>query len=604
MADIKKLLKRKGGWTGREIGKLIIANYINDLKRQRGEKVPQMFSQGEITSLVNTLSALEDFQQVEVYQSITVGVTDAYNYCVAMEQQFFHGYFLSLYHFDRYQQQGQEVTRLGYQPYIVTQAQYDKMAEQVRSRKAAFTANYSSIFFTILGRILDRHDEDHIPHGILEALEATEKADARKSSYYGTYNEKMGEGYWVYADGAREDQLTEEQLEEYNAASVVTDMDKANEQKTQLAELCYRGADFIRAFIKEQTGEDTEAEDAALEKAANDLLSGIGWHHRNPLAMLIKGAVEKAVGDCVKDPVKKKVSWHPSDEPPQALTYGEVLPVMVDDYFAIEAERDTKALMKLIQKECPSLYGAITEYIEATIPLAAKAKKTVTKDFITRKELEAFGVYGFTDADGSETVNNNSLASLYDEDKTLKGYIIRKQIATAGIAILQNGNTQIDEQGDYSPIFGRLPFLGDFERLSEANQDFLRGRYYKLIVPALKRINATNIAMDIIARAYGITDITPCVTYKIEKLDKHIAAYNKVLLSTYQVFQQVDYDGTKQKVLRYSFPLIDKADFEIQEEKIKQVEKEIKKIGYYNGAAEALRYFDKFIEQLMGVREI
>ena len=61
--QLDKLLKKKG-WTGKEVGQLLIASMLNDIKQQgQGEKTP-LFSQSDFEKMESSLNSDFDYQRI------------------------------------------------------------------------------------------------------------------------------------------------------------------------------------------------------------------------------------------------------------------------------------------------------------------------------------------------------------------------------------------------------------------------------------------------------------------------------------------------------------------------------------------------------------
>ena len=92
--NIKSIIA-KGKWTGAEVGKLLILNYLNDMEQQRkgNTDYEPLFSQAEFNKMVNSLETERQITAYQVYIAIYKYVIDGYNKCQAYEQQFQNGFF-------------------------------------------------------------------------------------------------------------------------------------------------------------------------------------------------------------------------------------------------------------------------------------------------------------------------------------------------------------------------------------------------------------------------------------------------------------------------------------------------------------------------------
>ena len=76
--NINRLLKKKG-WTGEEVGKLLIASMLNDIKQQgQAEKTP-LFSQKDFENMESSLTSDYDYLTYGVYRDLYSSIIDSFN---------------------------------------------------------------------------------------------------------------------------------------------------------------------------------------------------------------------------------------------------------------------------------------------------------------------------------------------------------------------------------------------------------------------------------------------------------------------------------------------------------------------------------------------
>ena len=79
--QLDKLLKKKG-WTGKEVGQLLIASMLNDIKQQgQGEKTP-LFSQADFEKMESSLNSDFDYLSYGVYRELYSSIIDSFNSCL------------------------------------------------------------------------------------------------------------------------------------------------------------------------------------------------------------------------------------------------------------------------------------------------------------------------------------------------------------------------------------------------------------------------------------------------------------------------------------------------------------------------------------------
>jgi len=89
--QIKSLLSKKG-WTGEEVGKLLIASMLNDIKQQgQGENTP-LFSQADFEKMESSLNSDFDYLSYGVYRELYSSIIDSFNRGQGLCQQFYNGF--------------------------------------------------------------------------------------------------------------------------------------------------------------------------------------------------------------------------------------------------------------------------------------------------------------------------------------------------------------------------------------------------------------------------------------------------------------------------------------------------------------------------------
>ena len=89
--QLKNLLKKKG-WTGKEVGQLLIASMLNDIKQQgQGEKTP-LFSQSDFEKMESSLTSDRDYISYGVYRDLYSSIIDSFNRGQGLYQQFYNGF--------------------------------------------------------------------------------------------------------------------------------------------------------------------------------------------------------------------------------------------------------------------------------------------------------------------------------------------------------------------------------------------------------------------------------------------------------------------------------------------------------------------------------
>ena len=94
--SIKSLLSKKG-WTGKEVGKALIASLLNDIRYQ-GQEHELLFTQADFDKMESSLSTDRDYLAYGVYRDIYSSIVDTYNRGQRLYQQLYNGYYRYVMH--------------------------------------------------------------------------------------------------------------------------------------------------------------------------------------------------------------------------------------------------------------------------------------------------------------------------------------------------------------------------------------------------------------------------------------------------------------------------------------------------------------------------
>ena len=612
--QLDKLLKKKG-WTGKEVGQLLIASMLNDIKQLgQGEKTP-LFSQADFEKMESSLNSDFDYLSYGVYRELYSSIIDSYNRGQGLCQQFYNG-FSRLFSVLREVQIADNVQK-AYDdtPLIMTESQYKRLeAEAVQTLKGHKESYYSLLFY-ILEKSLDAGDE--APEPIRTAIEATKKIPAEKITFSRSYNEQMGEGYYSLPDGRRSDQMTSEEwqkaLEEEflrthkltingEPASTEETIREYNiDRLTKSYELFFKGAKAIREFVLERTGKELDGTDEEIEKALNDIINNIddtidyvGEARYNPNAEKIAEALGFST----------PTEWHTYEELPEGLTAYDLLYLITES--SRYGETDKKKHLKAFKTEYKELYTALNAYIEENVPKARGLKPNqLYKDIVSWGELADAGIIGYSSliqpddrkivqiwTEGEDTTENKS--------KRLRAWL-------RGIAILRNpASYQTDENGDYIEKKSPLPFFlslytleGDRDKIAEINSYI-----DNLIYPALSYLYAFNSLMGIIGKVYDLPELEEVARYDTRLFESKMSGYNGMLYFFYHdVYGNEEEKQRKRAIIKEIFRPLEADTLKPSQEAIEEVTAELTKLGFSSDARKKLRYLNAFIDRLMNSRE-
>jgi len=605
--QLDKLLKKKG-WTGKEVGQLLIASLLNDIKQLgQGEKTP-LFSQADFEKMESSLNSDFDYLSYGVYRELYSSIIDSFNRGQGLCQQFYNG-FSRLYLMLREVQIADKAQK-AYDdtPLIMTESQYKRLeAEAVQTLKGRKESYYSLLFY-ILEKSLDAGDE--APEPIRTAIEATKEIPAEKITFSRSYNEQMGEGYHSLPDGRRSDQMTSEEwqkaLEEecLRTHKLTINGEPASTEETireynidrliKSYELFFKGAKAIREFVLERTGKELDGTDEEIEEALDGIIDYVGKARYNPNAEKI----EEALG------FSTPAEWHTYEELPEGLTAYDLLHLIAES--SSYEETDEKKHLKAFKTEYKELYTALNAYIEENVPKARGLKPNqLYKDIVSWGELADAGIIGYSSLIQPD---DREIVQIWTEgEDTTENKSKRLRAGRRGIAILRNpASYQTDENGDYIEKKSPLPFFlslytleGDGDKIAEINSHI-----DNLIYPALSYLYAFNSLMGIIGKVYDLPELEEVARFDTRIFESHMSGYNGMLYLFYHnVYGNEEEKQRKRAIIKEIFRPLEADTLKPSQEAIEEVTAELTKLGFSSDARKKLRYLDAFIERLMNSRE-
>lgn len=610
--QLDKLLKKKG-WTGKEVGQLLIASMLNDIKQLgQGEKTP-LFSQADFEKMESSLNSDFDYLSYGVYRELYSSIIDSYNKGQGLCQQFYNG-FSRLFTVLREVQTADNVQK-AYDdtPLIMTESQYKRLEAEAVQTLRGRKESYYSLLFHILEKSLDAGDE--APEPIRTAIEATKKTPAEKITFSRSYNEQMGEGYYSLPDGRRSDQMTSEEwqkaLEEeiLRTHKLTINGEPASTEETireynrdrliKSYELFFKGAKAIREFVLERTGKELDGTDEEIEEALNDIILNdtidyVGKARYNPNAEKIAEALGFST----------PTEWHTYEELPEGLTAYDLLYLITES--SRYGETDKKKHLKAFKTEYKELYTALNAYIEENVPKARGLKPNqLYKDIVSWGELADAGIIGYSSLIQPD---DREIVQIWTEgEDTTENKSKRLRAGLRGIAILRNpASYQTDENGDYIEKKSPLRFFlslytleGDGDKIAEINSYI-----DNLIYPALSYLYAFNSLMGIIGKVYDLPELEEVTRFDTRLFESKMSGYNGMLYLFYHnVYGNEEEKQRKRAIIKEIFRPLEADTLKPSQEAIEEVTAELTKLGFSSDARKKLKYLDAFIERLMNSRE-
>lgn len=595
--QLKNLLKKKG-WTGEEVGKLLIASMLNDIKQQGQQNKEPLFSQSDFEQMESSLTSDRDYLTYGVYRDLYSSIIDSFNRGQGLYQQFFNGFSRLFAEFREVENADNAQKSIDNTPLIMTESQYKRLEAEAVKTLSGYKDSFCALMFHCLDNFLEA-DEAYIKEeapAIWEALEATKKIPATGNRFLPLYNETYGEGYYSLPDGRRSDQMTGEEWQKTLELTINGDPATADQNRLiKSYELYFKGAKAIRAELLERTGKAPDLTDEELEEALEDTIDYVGRAGFNPNAEQIAEALDFST----------PTEWHTYEEPPEGLTLYDLLELYPEE-FRGAFEADEKEALKHFKKDAPALYDALKAYIESKVPQARGLKPNqLHKDIISWGELVTTGLIGCSELIQPDDRQIIDIATRGEDTTENKSKRLRTGLN--GIAILKHpAPFQMDEQGDYieqkSPLhfFQSLYTLeGDGDKIAE-----IQGYTDNLIYPALGYLYAFNALMDIIGGVYDLPELAEVAHFDTTLFESKMSGFNGMLYLFYhEVYGNEAEKQHKRAIIKEAFIPLEAETLKPSQKAIEEITAELTKLGLSSEARKKLKYLDAFIDRLMNSGE-
>lgn len=603
-----KLLKKKS-WTGKEVGKLLIASMLNDIKQLGQKEKTLLFSQSDFEKIESSITSDRDYITYGVYRDLYTAIIDSFNRGQSLYQQFYNGFHRLLFELRETQNTDTAQANMDRTPLIMTDSQYKRLKAKAVKTLSGYKESFCSLMFDCLYSFLGAkksYAKKEAP-AIWKAIEATKKIPATGNRFLPLYNATYGNGYYSLPDGRRSDQMTREEWENIlqeeffknhklfingETATAKETIKEYNERRhIKGYELFFKGTNAVRKFVLEQTGKELDGTDEEIEKAIYDVTeNNIRF---NPKAEQIAEALD----------FSPHTKWHTYEEPPENLTLYDLLELYINEFQVVY--EDKKAL-KHLKEDIPNLYDALKNYIENKVPQARGLKANqLYKYIISWGELAAANFTGFR-----ETLNpsDSDIINIATEgEDTTENKSKRLRTTLRGIAILQNpSESQIDEKGDYIEEENPRLFLHSLHTLEKETTTIenLHGYIDNLIYPALAYLYAFNSLMEIISKVYDLPELVEVVRYDTKLFESKMEGFNTILYIFYhEVYGNEAEKQRKRAIIKKVFRPLEADILKPSQKAIEEITEELTKLGFSSDARKKLKYLDAFIDRLTSSRE-
>lgn len=568
MADIKRLLNKKG-WTGRELGQLLLANVAHEYRQAlEGNYTPTpLVTEAEFSKMLHSLTdrvqghAYNEYYSVYEWLKSRPAITNGYYMNGQADFATIRNYITqALFAEDVYKY----VEQL---PAIMTQKQFDELkAERVEAyfKDAEDGDELQSNIFNLVERAIAYYlrklqKEPQKPNPLKAIRKKYVSQPVKSKLILSRYNEITGEGYYTLEDGRRSDEMTSE---EWQAALTTPLMEKT------LAEMRAedgRGNELTRSLAQQRLIERARViynggteEDADKAQEETDYQRGLAvpcqWHY-------------------YEDPPKDLTKW---DIIEQELLL-ELYPADIDGSGDAYTESNFNA----------SMQDFFTEFKElATAMLADMDKNYFSGDEIKAAELP-IEEWGTTLISWRRLYELDFYGEREAAESDIQLFDGNQRALLNGIAILRPSDSldksrRIDERGYYTePDISHAisshsleAFFTESEKyaeniaaVEEARNSLLSNIYF---------LKGYNLQIDLII---ALVDVPELSIFKqdLRGLEERVKALNDLVPILYKQIKDTDYkdkelQARKMEVLKDVFPPLDIDSLIIPEENIAQAQ--------------------------------
>lgn len=568
MADIKRLLNKKG-WTGRELGQLLLANVAHEYRQAlEGNYTPTpLVTEAEFSKMLHSLTdrvqghAYNEYYSVYEWLKARPAITNGYYMNGQNDFATIRNYIMqALFAEDVYRY----VEQL---PAIMTQKQFDELkAERVEAyfKDAEDGDELQSNIFNLVERAIAYYlrklqKEPQKPNPLKAIRKKYVSQPVKSKLILSRYNEITGEGYYTLEDGRRSDEMTSE---EWQAALTTPLMKKT---LTEMRAEDGRGNELTRDLAQQRLIERARViynggteEDADKAQEETDYQRGLAvpcqWHY-------------------YEDPPKDLTKW---DIIEQELLL-ELYPADIDGSGDAYTESNFNA----------SMQDFFTEFKElATAMLADMDKNYFSGDEIKAAELP-IEEWGTTLISWRRLYELDFYGERGEAESDIQLFNGNKRALLNGIAILRPSDLleksrRIDERGYYTePDITQAisshsleaffteseEYAENIAAVEEARNSLLSNIYF---------LKGYNLQIDLII---ALVDVPELSIFKqdLRGLEERVKALNDLVPMLYKQIKDTDYkdkelQARKMEVLKDVFPPLDIDSLIIPEENIVQAQ--------------------------------
>lgn len=600
--NINKLLLKKG-WTGAEVGRLLMASVIDDIKNHGNPDHKPLFTQAQYERMATNLRTERDSITLSAYVALHESTLQLFNKAQGLHQQLWHGYYRRLNAVQNCILATEEQRiKEQHAPLILTARQYEQAKQSVREKKKLQQESFQSLLFSCLTAFLMPPDDMDTPANIDAVMDELAEQPAKLSgNLLEVYNskERTQPDYYTLPDGRRSDQMT---AEEWQAAKDALFMEQhqltingrpatleetrehyKQERKKLYVKTLFAGADAVRSLYAKLT--ETSLDDYSDADILDAWARAISKDTAGKSALTCSYSLLEAVEEAMAEPPRVEPHYNNAPE----LTKWDALYECQRYYAGKTPHADKKEGLRAFKKDYPALYAAMESYLKESVPAMRDLKpQQYYKPCVSWGELAELGIAHY----------RGEVEPFPDE--------IREEVTgipqAAGlhhIAILQD-----DDRASYTEPPSLLSHFSIDELLENPQAAPWRAELQgsiPLMQQAYSYINAFNLAMEMLGEIYDIDGMEAVQQDIIYTLDTRIASLNE---RTCNLFAQMsgsrEEKHRRQAVMLNEFQYIDCRAWKPTQAAVDAFREELEAIGTGKDARAKLNVFqlDAMIQKL------
>lgn len=583
-----------GKLTGKELGQLLIASYVNDNTNKNNSDYEPLLDQDDFNFMEAQLTTEERYVY-GVYLSVYNFIKESNEKNAQLTQQFLHGINKYANYLMNCTRAENRQARWIYAPLIVSENQKGKLFRRIRKEYKLKTESFASLVYNCL------HEDDEIKEFIEPILLHYNDTAFTNTTILKQWIRKYGSGYYTLPNNLRSDKVPVEQwnkeleaqykeLHNIKRGTLFKALETVEiEKRERLHEFIYKGVEEVKKSYKERYNKELDTktaeevisiyEEQGLVLLSNELFLIHSIYEREAPRVNINSKktaykIASELISSVRDFSPKWTFYNIQEE----VSKADIL-AQIDEFYNFN---DIKSFRMFIQ-DFNDLFKAVRNYIFTLLPSAAQLEEALycEKSF-TYEELARAGFNYYKKMLSKKQYSFNEMAEYWNGTEEEK-----KRIETSGLAVLQyseNDDVYPNSAGFIKDYLGRLKAeYGDsLDELAESQriQADIKNIKELLFIPALTNINYTNSWFDILSDIYDIEFIKE-LKLNTDIYKNQIAAINNLTYELYSIIGgSIDEKQKKRNFIKQFFAPIELNNLEPEEELLSDMKTRLLTAGY------------------------